>query len=368
MTQKTVGYVELEWTCTYCGTRNPGTQKKCSGCGAMMGEEDQFEAPVQQELITDEAKLAQAKRGLPDIHCPYCGTRNVARSEKCKHCGGDLTGAVEREKGRVVGAYREGPVADVPCPYCGTPNPANAVKCKKCGGTLQKPVETPLAEPPPAAPAATPKPRSRFAGIAIGAVALLCIVAAAVFFILSGRTTDTPAVVQSVLWERSIEIMEERPVTHEDWEDQIPSGAVIGSCSKEYRRTQSEPAPGAEEVCGTPYTIDQGDGTGKVVQDCEYRIYDNRCEYTVNEWTVVDRAVMQGSDLNPQWPRMSLQSGQREGNQAEEYVVTFRADDSNETYTYHVDSADEFSRFNVGSYWTLKVNTFGDVTGAEPAK
>jgi hypothetical protein len=65
---------------------------------------------------------------------------------------------------------------------------------------------------------------------------------------------------------------------------------------------------------------------------------------------------------------MSLQSGQREGNQTQEYVVTFRADDSNETYTYQVDSADEFSRFNLGSYWTLKVNTFGDVTGAEPAK
>jgi ribosomal protein L40E len=364
MTQKTVGYVELEWTCTYCGTRNPGTQKKCSGCGAMMGEKDQFESPVQQELITDQEKLAHAKRGLADIHCPYCGTRNLAGSEKCKHCGGDLTGAKAREKGRVVGTYKDGSVADVPCPFCGTPNPANAVKCKKCGGSLQKPVE----EAPAAEPAAAPKPRSRFAGLAIGAVALLCIVAAAVFFILSGRTTDTSAVVQSVMWERSVQILEQRPVTHEDWEDQIPAGAPILSCSKEYRRTQSEPAPGAEEVCGTPYTIDQGDGTGKVVQDCEYRIYDDRCKYTVNEWTVVDRAVVQGSDLNPQWPRMSLQSGQREGNQAEEYVVTFRADDGQATYTYHVNSADEFSRFNAGSYWTLKVNTFGDVTDAEPAR
>jgi len=333
----------------------------------MMSEEDEFEAPVQQELITDEAKLARAKRGMPDIHCPYCGTRNVAGSEKCKHCGGDLTGAVEREKGRVVGAYRAGPVPDVPCPYCATPNPANATKCKKCGGVLQKPTETPPAKPA-AKPTAAPKPRSRVAGLAIGAVGVLLSICAVAYFVLGLRTTDTPAVVQSVMWERSIAIMEERPVTHEDWEDQIPAGAVIGSCSKEYRRTQSEPAPGAEEVCGTPYTIDQGDGTGKVVQDCEYRIYDNKCEYTVNEWTVVDKAVAQGNDPNPQWPRMSLQSGQREGTQAEEYVVTFRADDGDETYTYHVNSADEFSRFGVGSYWTLKVNTFGNVTDAEPAR
>lgn len=368
MTQKTVGYVELEWMCTYCDTRNPGTHKKCASCGAMMGEADQFEAPVQQELITDEAKLARAKRGRPDIHCPYCGTRNPAEAEKCKHCGGDLAEAVAREKGRVVGAYRDGPVPDVPCPYCGTPNPANAVKCKKCGGVLQKPAETPPAKTPLAEPAAAPKPRSRIPVLAIGAVVVLLSICAVAYFALGLRTTDTPAIVQSVMWERSIEIMEERPTTYEDWEDQIPTGALIGSCSKEYRRTQSEPAPGAEEVCGTPYTVDQGDGTGKVVQDCEYRIYDNKCEYTANEWTVVDKAVAQGHDLNPQWPNVSLWSDQREGGRAEEYVVTFRADDREETYTYYVDSADEFSRFDMGSYWTLKVTALGDVTGAEPAR
>ena len=367
MTQKTVGYVELEWTCTYCGTRNPGTQKKCSGCGAMMSEEDQFEAPVQQELITDEAKLAQAKRGMADIHCPYCGTRNVAGSEKCKHCGGDLVGAVAREAGQVVGAYSNGPVADVPCPYCATPNPATATKCKNCGGTLQKPTEAAPAEPA-TKPTAAPEARSRVPVLAIVAVIVLLSICAVAYFALGARTTDTPAIVQSVMWERSIQILEQRPVTYKDWEDQIPAGALIGSCSKEHRRTQSGPAPGAEEVCGTPYTIDQGDGTGKVVQDCEYRIYDNRCEYTVNEWTVVDEAVAQGNDLDPQWPNVSLWSDQREGGRAEEYVVTFRADDKAETYTYDVDSADEFSRFGVGSYWTLKVNTFGNVTDAEPAR
>jgi len=83
---------------------------------------------------------------------------------------------------------------------------------------------------------------------------------------------------------------------------------------------------------------------------------------------VVDEAVAQGNDLNPQWPNLSLWSDQREGSRAEEYVVTFRADDKAETYTYDVDSASEFSRFDVGSYWTLKVNTFGDVTGAEAAR
>jgi len=82
----------------------------------------------------------------------------------------------------------------------------------------------------------------------------------------------------------------------------------------------------------------------------------------------VNEAVAQGNDLNPQWPSVSLWSDQREGGRAEEYVVTFRADDKTDTYTYDVDSASEFSRFDVGSYWTLKVNAFGSVTDAELAK
>ena len=366
MTRKTVGYVELEWTCTYCGARNPGTQQKCSGCGAKMGEEDQFEAPSQQELITDEAKLAKAKRGRPDIHCPFCGTRNVAEAEKCKHCGGDLAGAQAREQGRVVGAHTTEPVPDAACPYCGTLNPASATKCRKCGGVLQKPAEP--AELSPAKPAVAPKSPSRLAGLAIAAVVVLLAICGVAYLVMGARTTDAPAIVQSVMWERSIAIMEQRPVTYEDWEDQIPSGAQIVSCSQEHRRTQSDPAPGAEEVCGTPYTVDQGDGTGKVVQDCEYRIYEDRCEYTINEWTIVDTAVAQGSDSSPGWPNASLLSGQREGSRSERYVVTFRADDKADTYTYAVGSAEEFSRFGVGSYWTLKVNSFGSVSGAEPAR
>ena len=74
MTKKTVGYVNLEWTCPNCGSRNPGVNKKCATCGLAQPENVQFEQSAQDTLITDTAKIEAAKSG-PDIHCPYCGTR-----------------------------------------------------------------------------------------------------------------------------------------------------------------------------------------------------------------------------------------------------------------------------------------------------
>lgn len=358
MTQETVGYVELEWICKRCGTKNRGTEKKCSSCGSPMSEQDKFEAPAQQELIKDEALLAKAKQG-PDVHCPYCGARSPAGSEKCVQCGASLTDAKARQAGQVMGAFQAGPAADVPCPFCGELNPANAPKCKKCGGVLQK------AAAAPAQPAAAGIPK---AGLGIGAAVfgvLLCVCVIG-FFILQGRTTDTVATVQSVAWERAISIEEQRPVEHSDWEDQIPAGAQKGSCQSKFRKTQAEPAPGAKQVCGTPYTVDQGSGVGKVVQDCEYQVYDNWCSYTAREWTVVDKAVAQGNDVNPEWPNLSLGSGQREGQRAEKYEVTFSANDKSKTYTYNIDTASDFAKFAVGTQWTLKINTFGAVVNAEP--
>jgi hypothetical protein len=32
MPQETVGFVNLEWICKRCGSKNPGTTKICVGC------------------------------------------------------------------------------------------------------------------------------------------------------------------------------------------------------------------------------------------------------------------------------------------------------------------------------------------------
>lgn len=108
MARKTVGHIELVWRCPKCGSVNPGPQQICSGCGAAQPKDVQFEQPVGAELITDEGKKKEAAAG-PDIHCPYCGTRNPAGAEICKNCGGDLLGGEARQAGQVLGAYAAPP-------------------------------------------------------------------------------------------------------------------------------------------------------------------------------------------------------------------------------------------------------------------
>jgi ribosomal protein L40E len=358
MAQKTVGYVELEWTCKRCGTKNPGTVRTCTNCGAPMADKDAFEAPAEGKLITEPEKLAAAQAG-PDVHCPYCGARNPAGTTECAQCGGDLKEAAARQSGQVVGAFQTGPAAQVVCPACGTANPANAPRCGNCGAGLVK---------EPAAAPAPPRSGGKAAGwIGIGVVALIglvCLVLAAVVF-LARRTTGVPAVVQGVRWERSIPVLELLPAEREGWEEALPQEAEVEACELRYRETRSEPAPNATEVCGTPYTIDEGSGLGKVVQDCEYEVYDSWCTYQVDEWQVVDTFSVQGSDLNPRWPGVSLASTQREGAREENYSITFAAESDGRLYTYETDSLQDYLQFTPGSEWELLVNTFGSVTEIE---
>jgi ribosomal protein L40E len=360
MSKETVGYVQLEWNCPRCGAKNPGMQKTCQQCGGPMPEDTAFSLPAEQVLITDETQLERAKRG-PDVLCPYCGAPNPAGTEACTQCGGKLAEGKARTQGQVLGAHTTGPAADVPCPFCGTPNPAGAATCKQCGGVL-KATPQPVAAAPTAAAPAGPSRTMMFAIAGVVALLALC---ACVFIVLSLRTTDVNAVVQSTQWERSIAILEQRPVQHEDWIDQIPNDAVRGTCSDKVRRTESNPVAGAERVCGTPYVVDQGSGAGQVVQDCEYRVHDQWCEYTVQEWTAVDAVVAKGTDLNPVWPAFNARTGQREGDHTEKYEVVFATE--NQRYTYNP-SATDYPRFTTGSRWALKVNGLGAITSVAPAR
>jgi len=359
MAEKTVGYVEMEWTCKRCGTVNRGTQKTCSSCGAAMAAQEQFQAPTQQSLITDEEMLAKAAHGA-DVHCPFCGTRNAAGTATCTQCGGDLKEAEKRQAGQVVGAYSTTPAPDIICPSCSTPNPGGSERCKNCGGSLA------ARETPPAKTAAPGRPAgiatSRVGIIAIAILAVVC-VGGVLLLLLSLRTKEMVGVVQSVQWERRVDIAEQRLVEYQSWEDEIPVGAERGACEQKYRTTQLEPAPGAEEVCGTPYIVDQGSGVGKVVQECEYRIYDDWCTYTQMDWVVVESPSREGNDLNPEWPVLPISQDQRESDRSETYMVVFQSD--GETYTYSVNNPEEFTQFFPGSEWVLTVNTFGAVTDAQ---
>ena len=366
MVKKTLGYVELEWTCPRYGTRNPGGSEICASCGAAQPEDVAFEQAAEEKLLTDEDEIARAKAG-PDVHCAFCGARNPSTAEKCARCGADLRSATARESGQVLGAHRDGPAQEVKCPNCGASNPATAYKCSQCNASLPR-AERPT---PRATPRAKAKPAPKRKGLAlwlIGGVvlALLACVLLLTVFNPWRSAKEVTGVVQGLSWSRGIEIEGLRDVEHEDWRDKIPSNATLGRCTEKHYRTQDSPAPCAEEVCGTPYTVNTGTGHGEVVQDCEYKIYADWCTYTTQEWTKVDVVTVEGSDAFPLWPDPALSAQQRQGERTESYRVLF--DIGDRTVTYKTSDPDVFSRFQVGSEWRMEVNARGGVRNVEPAQ
>jgi ribosomal protein L40E len=360
-TSKELGYVELEWTCPTCKTRNPGTVKICSGCGTAQPKDVKFETPGQAELIKDKDKVAEAKAG-PDIHCAFCGARNSATAKVCHQCGADLKEGKAREAGQVVGAFDANAPKEVKCGSCGQVNPAGAKTCSRCGAPLGKPLPAAAA-----APVATKASSGGGGGMSMVfiAIAVVVVLGLGAFVFMGFRTSDTAATVSGARWERSIDIVAPVPVRASAWQDQLPAGAANVSCRPEFRYTSSQPVEGSKEVCGTPYTIDTGTGMGRVVQDCEYQVYDDMCSYTTLQLAVINTVVEQGSDFAPKWPVANLAAEQRLGDRRERYVCEFNTD--GETYAYTVRSLDEYEQCQPGSRWNLEVNSFGDVVAAEPA-
>jgi ribosomal protein L40E len=363
MSQESLGFVKLEWTCPKCGSRNPGPQKTCSGCGAPQPEQVQFESAEQQEIITDQAEIEKAKAG-PDVHCAFCGARNPAGSKECLQCGADMTQGVRRESGRVVGAHSSAPIKKVACSRCGAENPQTALQCVQCGAPMAR---QPEAAAPTAAPAVPKTKVSPIALIVGGLLILCCLVGLVVFVVLPlVRSDSQTAVVNSVYWTSSITIEALRPAAREDWIDRIPAQAEVQSCSQKLYRVQDEPAPNAVKVCGTPYQVDKGSGFAEVVQDCQYEIYQDFCDFTVLEWQQVDIIELRGQDLSPRWPDVQLTGEQRQGERQQVYSIVFQT--SGGQYTYTTRDLNLYQQCQIGSQWVLNINALGGVMSIEPAQ
>jgi hypothetical protein len=181
-----------------------------------------------------------------------------------------------------------------------------------------------------------------------------------------GRTEQVTGQVSDVQWRRVIAVQALMPITLQDWRDNIASDARIGRCDERLYRTVDEPVPGSVEVCGTPYVEDTGTGVGEVVQDCQYQVYEEYCQYTTLGWQAIAPIVLAGSDFNPQWPTERLGEDRRESGRSEEYVVTFQTENGPVRLT--MSSQEKFRQFVEGSEWTLEVDGRGRVVGVEQAQ
>jgi hypothetical protein len=310
-------------------------------------------------LLTEEADIRKIKAG-PDVHCPYCHARNPADGEFCGACGGGLADAEARESGHIIGALRAERGLEKECPHCGTLNSVSSLECSGCGGSLPARREESGEK---ASPSTSSKGLPKLAGF--GCLAIVLIGAAIFLFSLLSKD-EMIGIVQGVEWTHTVPILEQALTEQEDWFEQIPAEAEIIRCQEEVRGVSEEPVAGAIEVCGTPYTIDEGSGYGEVVQDCTYEVYDDYCVYTVLDWVIVDEVVVSDTDLNPYWPELSLDFDQQAGEGQSEYFVTFQTDEG--IYRYTPDDALEFSEYWPGSSWVLEVNRLGGVLVIEPSR
>ena len=353
--RQTLGYIENEWTCPNCSTRNKGHLKTCENCGAPQPENVQFELGADQKFVTDKNQI-QAAEGGADIHCGFCGARNPATAETCSQCGGDLKEGKAREAGRIMQAP---PVSQQPktivCKNCGTENPSSNSVCSNCGSPLahvaQAAPSIPKSGVAPASPLPSKKINNRrnlfIAGGVFACLAVVCVAVIGLFFV---PTASVQGTVTDIHWQTNVPVQKVQAVKHTNEQGSPPSDAYNVSCHTD-----------TKQVCENK-TVDQGNGYSKVEQVCHDESA-NYCSYTRDEWQTIQTYTLNGSDLNPIYDSPSLTSDQRLGDKTEDLKVTFSTSKGDKVYSPSTSS--EYQQFKVGSTWTLKLNLVGGVVSVK---
>ena len=354
MDRRSKGFIELEWTCPNCETRNRGSDKTCASCGAPQPEGVQFEAPTRKKMV-DADKASELKKRGADIHCGFCGTRNPSTAETCSQCGADLKEGKARQAGREIDMSAKTP-EKVNCENCGAENDGAKANCAKCGAPLPRPSKPEpaadaMAFSMPGAASAAPQKKKKPNWLLLGGIGgalMLCCIALFVLFALPSKSVS--ATVTDVYWQTSVPVQEIQAVQYDDESGNPPSDAYNASC-----RTESK------EYCEEK-TVDRGDGYAEVVEECHTE--DTQyCDYTVDEWTTIQTYTLEGNDLYPEYEQPNITGEQRLGDAKEEFTVTFGTEKGPKTYT--PDSVTEFQQFQVGSVWTIKLNAMGGVVSVE---
>ncbi len=350
MAKKSRGFIQLEWECEQCSSRNPGPVASCENCGAPQPENVEFVAPSERKFVEDEKSLAHAKAGA-DIICAFCDTRNIATAEVCSQCGADLGEGARRKAGAEV-RQREA-ATTLHCHNCQAENLSTDKNCQQCGAPLagaslkSAPVPQAARNMPPT-PSKAKKPKMAWI-LGIILFLLICCVAGAV--LLFSPAESISGSVRDVRWETQVKVEQQQEAYYSNERGDPPSDAYDLSCRTEI-----------EEVCSEK-TVDQGNGYAEVVEEC-YTESEQYCSYTVLEWQTVETLTLDGDDYAPYYAEPSLTSDQRLGKQELDLMVDF--DTEKGLMEYSPSDLDEYQRYQIGSQWTLTLNRFGDILSVKP--
>jgi hypothetical protein len=310
----------------------------------------QFYLPPDAPEVTDAKALERAKAG-PDWTCSFCEADNPSTNAFCSSCGAARDGSQVRP---VVEHRKDAAPA-------------------------------PLASPPPPPAPANPKLKR---GCQIGCLGLAALV---LLFWFLGRPKETTLTVTGHRWERTLAIEEQRTVTEEGWEGELPAGARSLSSSREIHhhnrvrigtetrtRTVSERVQtGTERVkvgerdLGNGYFEDVYEDRPvyeereheETYEEPVYRedpVYQLRYRYQVDKWVASRDAKAQGQDRTPRWPDAGLGSKEREGRRAELYEVLFE-DRDGAGRIYRARDEVEWQGFEPGTKVRARVRSNGEI-------
>lgn len=295
------------WDCPSCGSTGiPGTTYDCPNCGRQRGKDTKFYMKSGPVEYVPGHKVAGA-----DWYCDYCGALNSAGRTTCENCGSpkseskDDYFSLQKPKEPKIETQNTNFKSD------GTPNVKNSA------------------------------PNIRTFGII--AIIILMIILINSFF---SRPKDCTFKVQSMSWENSISIEENKTFRESDW--YLPSGGRLAYTNSEIRSYESvldhyETVTKSRQVQDgghyeTSYS-DNGDGTftehSNFVPDYTteyyteeepvYRhepVYDTKYYYDIDKWVDERTEKVSGNDKNPYWPKLSLTEKEREAGRSSSYSMS----------------------------------------------
>ncbi len=350
-TRETTGRYEMLWDCAGCGASGllGLTHRHCPACGNVQDPTRRYYPPEGSEVAVGDHPYHGA-----DKVCPACDSPNAGIATFCTTCGTDLA------KARSAVARDEQLTSE-----------SDDVRAARDEHAARKAAERDVAARAHAAASGvnlpSAEPPSGGGGKKLLIVAVLLAVCGGLFAVF-GWKKEAAVEVTGHAWSRTIDVEELRAVTDSAWKDQMPVGAYdVRNCRQDQRDTQKI-LDG--ETCNDK-RVDKADGSFEKVRDCtptyrEEPVYDTKCDYSVQRWTVADTLKAAGSALAPApaWPPAPEATGgglgaRRPGKRAETYTVMFK-DTAGASLDCTVDEA-KWGSLAVGSRWKAQV---GVVTGA----
>lgn len=375
---------ELAWTCPNCNKENRGRDKTCQSCGAPQPENVKFHRPSGgSRVVTDPTLIEAAMRG-PDVHCPFCGTRNSDGATKCTQCGGKLVGGKRRRTGDKLdtevdeGVDRGEYTKDVD---------------DETGQVFDVPVPAPVPYPrhqysqPMRQPNWPRVDQTLVTNIGIGAIVFLLVGLLSWFIYMKWfNVTEVPVTLNNFSWQTEIHIGEIFTYHEEGWS--IPAGGrQTGSEERFTGRYEQKQVcelvdvPKSEEyVCGET-CVDLGNGYESCTDKMCTRTWtekENQCHqeddhsrpindtwyfYDIDRWTQTRFVSASALGNDPYWPEFSLAPAESEGSRTVQFVVNY-TDELGETHaltSYSQSDWDWFVSLSEGQICYADRNGFGDL-------